>query len=327
MFVCVFFVLPGVALAIPMEKYKVVKHAMIKVGDELKRVTKTSASTWSGAETYGDVLRGWNMTARKTMSKWLPRFLSKRLTPELSYFDEWANVVGKPNTLLAMQLQVREQKKDEEDDGEEKKQQDNPSKSSKTFCVGTYHMPCRFVTPTMTAAHGAMLMHQMQTFAGVDEQGEAVPFVLAGDYNLRPHSQIYARLLGGAGTSVRDLCDVAPWHRVSWSFDVPVTLQSAYPASGLLGGGDGKSKEPLFTTRTKPSWQPQPFADTLDYLFFTAPLCVVDIERLPFDTQRGTVLPVGDDLAAALVSPDGQHLYPNTVEPSDHLLIGATFSL
>jgi hypothetical protein len=325
-----------VALAVPLDKYTVVKHAMVKVGDELGRVTKTSASTWAGATTYGEVLRGWNMTAHKAAAAWLPCFLGKRLTPERSYFDEWGNAVGKPNTLLALQLQVREPAQDEE---EEKKGADvvqaHPVFSAVaaalahevkpvTFCVGTYHMPCRFVTPTMTAAHGAMLMHQMQAFAGVDEHDVPVPFVMAGDYNLRPHSEIYKRLVGGAGTSVRDLCDVAPWHRVSWSFDVPVALQSAYVASGLLGDGCVANKEPLFTTRTQPSWSSAPFADTLDYLFFSAPLRVTAIERLPFDSLRGTVAAVGDDLAATLPK---AVLFPNRVEPSDHLLIGATFAL
>jgi len=289
----------GVALAVPLDKYTIVKHAMIKVGDELGRVTRTSTSSWSGASSYGQVLRGWNMTAHKVAASWLPRFLGKRLAPERTYFDEWTNAVSKPNTLLALQLVSKEK--------------DKPT----TFCVGTYHMPCRFVTPTMTASHGAMLMHQMDQFSGVVDK---VPFVLAGDYNLRPHSEIYGRLVGGAGTSVRDLCDVAPWHRVAWSFDVPLSLQSAYPASGLLGGG---AKEPLFTTRTQPSWQKTPFADTLDYLFFSAPLVPVAIERLPFDTHRHQIAAVGDDLAATLNAP----MYPNALEPSDHLLIGATFEL
>ena len=84
-----------------------------------------------------------------------------------------------------------------------------------------------------------------------------------------------------------------------WKPDLPIAMKSAYREH--LG------KEPDFTNYAKVLEKPT-FVDTLDYLFYAGDsLQVVDV--LP--------LPHRDEVVGPL---------PNDDEPSDHLLLAATFS-
>lgn len=141
--------------------------------------------------------------------------------------------------------------------------------------------------------HSALVVRTFQKLCG-DDLG-----VLAGDFNIKPSDTCYSMILNGAvdpthedfPSSTPDGSPPAKW------FPSPIKpMKSAYRE--VLG------KEPDFTNYAKVENQP-PFIETLDYLFCTMDVDIVDVIRLPHrDEVKGP--------------------YPTATEPSDHVMIGAT---
>jgi len=169
---------------------------------------------------------------------------------------------------------------------------------SQEFVVATYHMPCVYWAPKVMTIHTSLLFQFVSDFA------KGHPHVVAGDFNFSPSDSLYAFVR----TSFMDRKDPAfpePFDNTDvWDVSMPYGgYRSAYhEADGI---------EPEFTNYAKVKDEPE-FIDTLDYLFFHAPggyaMKVVDTLKLP-----------------ALKSVQGP--LPTVHEPSDHIMIAATFDL
>lgn len=164
------------------------------------------------------------------------------------------------------------------------------------FCVATYHMPCIFWSPPVMLIHAGLVVRQFQRLCGSDTG------VLAGDFNIKPGDSVYNMIVTGSiDPGHADFPPTCPdgSSAVSW-FPMPLgPMKSAYKE--VLG------HEPDFTNYARVEDQPT-FIETLDYVFCTPGVDVVDIVRLPHRD--------------AVVGP-----FPDAVEPSDHILIGATLRL
>lgn len=164
------------------------------------------------------------------------------------------------------------------------------------ICVATYHMPCIFWSPPVMMIHSALAVRTFQRLCG-DDLG-----VLAGDFNIKPEDSSYEMIITGEidpkhehyPSSTPDGSPPEKW------FPAPLApMKSAYRE--VLG------EEPDFTNYAKVENQPT-FIETLDYLFCTPDVEIVDVIRLPKrDAMQGPL--------------------PDATEPSDHVMIGATLRL
>jgi 2',5'-phosphodiesterase len=166
-------------------------------------------------------------------------------------------------------------------------------------CVGTYHMPCAFYSPPQMQIHSALVVSRFQDICASD------PGVLAGDFNIKPHDSSYKMITTGKmDPGHRDfpkrasVPDGSPPEQ--WMPKLRHPMKSAYKE--VLGD------EPDFTNYAQTETGP-PFIETLDYIFCTEDVDVVDVVRLP---HRKAV---------------AKGPYPTPTEPSDHCLIGCTLRL
>lgn len=167
------------------------------------------------------------------------------------------------------------------------------------FCVGTYHMPCAFYSPPQMLIHSALVVSRFQDVCANDGG------VLAGDFNIKPNDSSYKMVTTGKiDTSHRDMPkrSSVPGGSTpeSWMPKIRAPMKSAYKE--VLG------YEPDFTNYAQVETQ-APFIETLDYIFCTEDIDVVDVVRLPH-RKSATKGP-----------------YPSPSEPSDHIMIGATLRL
>lgn len=75
--------------------------------------------------------------------------------------------------------------------------------TQKSFVVGTYHMPCAFYKPEVMTIHTDLAARHVQNLAkeeardGSGEENRATPYVLAGDWNIKPDGSSYRLLTTG----------------------------------------------------------------------------------------------------------------------------------
>lgn len=166
-----------------------------------------------------------------------------------------------------------------------------------SLCVGNYHMPCAFWSPPIMLIHSALVVSTFQKLAN------GAPYaVLAGDFNIKPRDSAYRMITTGA---------IAPDHA-----DFPPTPPDGSPADRWFprdftamksAYAEFNGVEPEFTNFSQAENQPQ-FCETLDYLFCSKQLEVVDVVPLPARQNVSGPFPVRS-------------------EPSDHILIGCTVKL
>lgn len=164
------------------------------------------------------------------------------------------------------------------------------------LCVATYHMPCIFWSPPVMLIHSALVVRTFQKLCG-DDLG-----VLAGDFNIKPSDSCYQMILNGEVDPTQDDYPNATPDGSSAEKWFPTPLKPMKSAYREVMG-----KEPDFTNFAKVENQPV-FIETLDYLFCTPEIDIVDVIRLP---NRDAV----------------QGPFPDENEPSDHIMIGATIRL
>lgn len=190
--------------------------------------------------------------------------------------EPWAHARGRNNRFIFARLKSRT--------------------NGARVCVGTYHMPCVFWSPPVMMIHSALVVRSFQELCGSD------PGILAGDFNIKPSDSSYEMIISGkVDESHPDFPTASPDGKLpqDW-FPRPLApMKSAYRE--VLG------EEPNFTNYAKVENQP-PFIETLDYLFCTVDVDLVDVIRLP---HRNEV----------------QGPLPDRAEPSDHIMIGATVRL
>jgi 2',5'-phosphodiesterase len=169
--------------------------------------------------------------------------------------------------------------------------------SSQQFCVGNYHMPCCYYAPMVMTMHSDLCLCHVQKIAGDDN-----PYILAGDFNIKPTESSYKLLTTGELATSDPSYPTPPLHapEFTWKPTMQEPVQSAY---AIANGG----VEPDFTNYARVQEQ-EPFIDTLDYIFISDGVSVQSVLELPHrDTAGGP--------------------FPNESEPSDHILIGANLDV
>eukprot|EP00339_Tiarina_fusa_P026994 CAMPEP_0117001610 /NCGR_PEP_ID=MMETSP0472-20121206/3554_1 /TAXON_ID=693140 ORGANISM="Tiarina fusus, Strain LIS" /NCGR_SAMPLE_ID=MMETSP0472 /ASSEMBLY_ACC=CAM_ASM_000603 /LENGTH=341 /DNA_ID=CAMNT_0004701679 /DNA_START=103 /DNA_END=1129 /DNA_ORIENTATION=+ len=164
------------------------------------------------------------------------------------------------------------------------------AQSGRPFCLGNYHMPCAFYAPMVMTIHSEMAAKHVQVLAGDD-----MPYILTGDFNLKPYGSSYQLLTTGK-MDVGDPEWPTPKFGMEWHPTIK-PLQSAYAVSD--------HGEPDFTNYAQ-TREDLPFIDTLDYIFCSDEWKVVGVKELPHRDEAGGPFP---------------NLDRN--EPSDHVLIAA----
>ena len=162
------------------------------------------------------------------------------------------------------------------------------------FVVGTYHMPCKFRQPRVMNIHCSLVAEYICRWAGKD------PYVLGGDFNIKPDSSMYQLL------HTAKLHSDHPEYPVLHESDGWVVgnfnpMKSAY--------AEFCQREPAFTTYAFIEGTDTVFQDTLDYIFISKEWKVLDVLQIP------------DQPPADIPS------FPSSDEPSDHILIAATLTL
>eukprot|EP00899_Mesostigma_viride_P005515 jgi/Mesvir1/14965/Mv14631-RA.1 len=254
----------GVALAFPNGKYELTGAEVVRLSDTRKwpRNPYQPPALLRAVTSLVSPLVSPPLTALGKLGKWVLR----RPEPPVDHFDYSRN---RFNVIAFVRLKERE--------------------SGGVLVVGTYHMPCVYWNEKVMAIHAAMAVQYMHKVAGGD------PFVLGGDFNIKPGDDCYKMIIQGSLDESSAAFPDAP----SWESWRPIMkgggLRSAYAVAN--------GAEPDFTNFAKIKEQ-EPFIDTLDYIFLSSGIAVEAVEPLPHRSQvKGP--------------------FPNADEPSDHILIAA----
>eukprot|EP00933_Yihiella_yeosuensis_P025984 TRINITY_DN2016_c3_g1_i1.p1 TRINITY_DN2016_c3_g1~~TRINITY_DN2016_c3_g1_i1.p1 ORF type:complete len:457 (-),score=95.83 TRINITY_DN2016_c3_g1_i1:162-1433(-) len=174
----------------------------------------------------------------------------------------------------------------------------------KSFCVANYHMPCLFGSTEKVRAvniHSHMLMSKLSKYAKGD------PVVLVGDFNIRPGTSSYQLLTEGG--NVAELKKTDAYAEVR-ELDEKLSKTPPFPGGLTSAYKSFHGKEPLFTNFAFSSFNPEPFVETLDYIWFNPErFTVVACKELP-KTKEEVNGP-----------------FPNLQQPSDHLPLHATLRM
>mmetsp|Transcript_11091 Transcript_11091/g.31889 ORF Transcript_11091/g.31889 Transcript_11091/m.31889 type:complete len:235 (+) Transcript_11091:469-1173(+) len=172
--------------------------------------------------------------------------------------------------------------------------------SGRAFCLGTYHMPCAFYAPQVMTIHSEMAAKHVQMLAGTN------PYILAGDFNIKPIDPMYQLLTTGRLDKAACIEDGSAVYPVTkWDMEWQPTIKAMRSAYAEALG-----KEPPFTNHAQ-TRDNEPFIDTLDYIFCSDEWKVDGVLELPSSQE------------------ESNGPFPNLDhgEPSDHVLIAADLSL
>lgn len=187
--------------------------------------------------------------------------------------------------------------------------------SGTSVCIANYHMPCAFYAPKTMTIHSDMAIRYVQEMsnrASLAENKElnneglsTIPYILAGDFNLKPSDALYTYLTTGKLDTNDPYYPTPPATDVSfhWAPGILEPVNSAYALNG---------KEPDFTNYARVR-EGEPFVDTLDYIFVSPNnVAVSSVKSLPNRDQSLGPYP---------------NLDPAVSEPSDHVLIAADLEI
>jgi mRNA deadenylase 3'-5' endonuclease subunit Ccr4 len=155
--------------------------------------------------------------------------------------------------------------------------------------VGTVHMPCEFMAESIMITSAGLAMEHIQKLAN------GRPYVLAGDFNVTPGSNVYRLLTTGE-------CDEMAIER---DFPIDDLWRTSKLCLSAMSSASWVwfDNEPAWTTNSICTFggRTNAFRNTLDYIFISEPLRVSN----------------------AFVYAENNELCPNNTQPSDHLLIWA----
>lgn len=253
----------GVALAFPMESYETISVDISNLSDKRKQ-------GWPRAPT--STLTFTSKLFQNFNSLWSIPLKLLGLVSEPKE-DHWSFSARRSNVLLTATLKEKS--------------------TGHTFCIGNYHMPCAFFMPMAMTIHAEMAAKHVQDIAASNK----LPFILAGDWNIKPSSETYQMMISGQ-LLPDDPTFPSPKHGVHWECTME-PMRSAYLAFN--------GKEPDFTNNARVKEQ-EPFIDTLDYIFLSKEWNVTGVKPI-------------------LHRDEASGPYPNADEPSDHVLIRADLEL
>ena len=288
----------GVGIAYPYSKYDLVGASIHCVSDGKKWPREPQPSTVSQCF-YGvyDWLIKTPISIVYSVITWLVRPLgalgfSKVWPFNRKYYpqeDAFAHAKRRNNRMVTLQLKPKDTTTTEE---AESKDESNSSSTAGTFFVSTYHMPCAFYNPPVMVIHSALAAQIVQKTAG------SAPYILAGDFNIKPGDAAY-KLLTEGELDESDPSYPTPKPYDSWRPKLKEGMRSSYK--------EKNGKEPLFTNYAQTRGSEE-FIDTLDYIFLSSHIDVSSVMSLPSKSELGGPL-------------------PNAEEPSDHLMIAADLQI
>lgn len=191
---------------------------------------------------------------------------TKIINSELDKEDIWVKAIRNKNTMLCMRLSI----------------------NNKTFCIGTYHMPC--FGDSVKILHLITAIQQLNKFAG------NYKCIFAGDFNMMPNSVLY-KIITIGGNYVDLVEKSINYDTIMFSFKIPMIMQSEYKLFG---------SDPIFTNYAHVA-NSEPFSGCLDYIFVSRGWKVVGVDESPVELPELT--------------------YPSDTEPSDHLLLAVNLEL
>jgi len=152
----------------------------------------------------------------------------------------------------------------------------------KQFCVSTYHMPCAYKYPKIMIIHSTLLVNYINEWSKND------PYIIAGDFNLKPYDPGFLNLIGQK---------IDKKYQINESYipKLKTNLKSAY------------KKLPEFTNFSKNKDSEISFMETLDYVFYNGDIEFIDLIKTPLKKNIES------------------KTFPDRNEPSDHIMIGGTF--
>lgn len=265
----------GVAVAWPQDKYELINVDCARLSDDVQEARKK----WERpVEVTG--IRKFASNLKKRVGNALTA-LTSSLEYERPPFDGWKEARKKHNVLVTATLKP---------------------KHGEAFCVGTYHMPCLFGS---VDKERVMVIHAALAARRVQQVAAGKPYVLCGDFNVKPYDACYQMLTQGSlSGEFNDYNPTKPeGDVVANTFAATVTppLESAY----VLANG----KEPDFTNfayTKNMGADMDAFVETLDYVFLGPGWRVNGVlETVP---------------AGAI---DRSKPYPTLEQPSDHCMIAA----
>lgn len=168
------------------------------------------------------------------------------------------------------------------------------------FWIGNYHMPCAFRTPAVMNIHADLVGTRIQQLATCRQEPEKKePYILAGDFNIMPDSSHYSLLRTG---TLDETDETYPKEKYNMAWKPTVQgMRSAYV--------EFHGKEPEFTNNAhNGALNAESFIGTLDYIFLSDDWVVKEVQELP---KRE----------------DHKGVYPDEIEPSDHVLIAASLEI
>ena len=218
---------------------------------------------------FGPLTPVYNLLVKTPVGLW------RKLTDYRPPMTEWDTARNRFNSILHATLKCK--------------------KSDVSFGVATYHMPCMFRT---AADRRVMVIHAGMAAQYALNQSEGLPTVLMGDFNLKPGDPGHVLITTGELDTSIDEYPVMPEGYIGSPFNVKPQkkMESAY---ARVNGA-----EPNFTNNARIK-DDEPFIDTLDYIFVTDDVEVLDVLDLPHrDEVKGP--------------------FPAATEPSDHIMLAAT---
>jgi len=259
----------GVAVAWPAAAYDVVGVDCARLADDVPQEREKRAP-----EGWWRRLAGRLGRAATALTEPLPR--------PRPPFDTWKEATRKHNVLVTATL------RDKRAGGE--------------ISVATYHMPCLFGS---VEKERVMTIHALLAARRARAVAAGRPYVLCGDFNIKPYDAAYALLTTGALEGAFADRDPGPQPRAPAGGAFEATLEPPLVSAYAAAGG-----EPAFTNfaYTKPMGaERDAFVETLDYIFCS-----------PGDWAVAGVRPT-----PALEGLDRGKPLPTAAEPSDHVMISA----
>lgn len=202
----------------------------------------------------------------------------RRILRRKPKLDEWAYSKERTNRLLFAKLKCRE--------------------TERLLCVATYHMPCAFYAPKVMNIHAALAAQRVQELAktGCEDECE---FIFCGDFNFKPGDSPYQMYM--EGVLPEDSSDFPqPQHGDDWKPTLAAPLRSAYR--------EAHGQEPDFTNFARSVRNTEPFIGTLDYIFLSRRVGILEMPKLP----------LRDEVSGP---------FPNETELSDHIKLQGTFTI
>lgn len=251
----------GVAIAWPM-------NLMNAINVDISRLSDKREGGWPVAPKTGFI----ESLTRKVISMVRPS-LEKIGVVSRPPVDAWEFSENRSNVVITVKLEDKS--------------------SGRAFVLANYHMPCAFYAPKVMTIHTEMVARHVQQLAGDN------PYILAGDWNIKPYSTPYQLLT----TGLIDRGD-PDYPEPKWGMEWKPTskpMRSAYAES--------EHGEPDFTNFARVR-ENDPFIDTLDFIFLSDEWKVMDVKKLVKRELSGGPFP-----------------NLNVNEPSDHILIASDLTI